>query len=241
MNNDLQHEASAFVSVCDVSKRFGNHDVLRGVSLSLFTGQVLGLIGPNGAGKTTLLECLSGVQPADRCDVRWDKAKATSTRDLMFYLPEAAIPYPENLVKETLSFFQTAFRRTGDYLGHVVAELSIDVVRRQRVGELSKGWRRRLLLAIGLLSTQPVLLLDEPFDGLDLRQTREAMNILRRVAASGRALLLSVHSLTDAERACDRFVLLNSGQVVGEGALASLRAQVGASTATLEDIFLALT
>jgi len=93
------------------------------------------------------------------------------------------------------------------------------------VGALSKGYRRRLLLAVGLLAPQPLLAMDEPFDGLDLRQTREVMGLLRRVAEGGRALLLSIHQLTDAERVCDRFVLLAAGRVRGEGTLAELRAE----------------
>jgi ABC-2 type transport system ATP-binding protein len=108
------------------------------------------------------------------------------------------------------------------------------------VGALSKGYRRRLLLALGLLAPQPLLVMDEPFDGLDLRQTREAMALLRRVAEGGRALLLSIHQLTDAERVCDRFVLLAGGRIRGEGTLPELRAAVGLSAGGLEEVFLAL-
>jgi len=101
-------------------------------------------------------------------------------------------------------------------------------------GTLSKGEAKRLDLALGLVVPRPVLLLDEPFDGLDLRQTRQAMELLRRDAAGGRTLVLSIHQLTDAARVCDRFLLLDHGRSVAEGTLEELGGG-------LEEVFLALT
>jgi ABC-2 type transport system ATP-binding protein len=106
---------------------------------------------------------------------------------------------------------------------------------------LSKGYGRRLLLALALLTPHPLLLMDEPFDGFDLRQTRDIMNVLREVAASGRTLVLAIHQLSDAARICDRFVLLADGRVRGVGTLPELRAQAAKPAAALEDVFLALT
>jgi ABC-type multidrug transport system ATPase subunit len=83
--------------------------------------------------------------------------------------------------------------------------------------------------------------MDEPFDGFDLRQTREIMNVLRDVASNGRTLVLAIHQLSDAARVCDRFVLLSEGRVRGVGTLAQLRAQAGKPAAGLEGVFLALT
>lgn len=108
------------------------------------------------------------------------------------------------------------------------------------VSALSKGYQRRLLLALGLLAPQPLLAMDEPFDGLDLRQTREEMALLRQMAQGGRTLLLSIHQLTDAERVCDRFVLLSAGRVRGEGTLPELRTAAGLRAGGLEEVFLAL-
>jgi ABC-2 type transport system ATP-binding protein len=83
--------------------------------------------------------------------------------------------------------------------------------------------------------------MDEPFDGFDLRQTRDIMNVLREVAGSGRTLVLAIHQLGDAARVCDRFVLLAEGRVRGVGTLSEFRAQIGQPAAALEDVFLALT
>jgi ABC-type multidrug transport system ATPase subunit len=98
-----------------------------------------------------------------------------------------------------------------------------------------------VLIALALLTPQPLVLLDEPFDGLDLRQVREIGPLFRRVAATGRALLLSIHQLHDAARVCDRLVLLSDGRVVGEGTLDELRARADRPDGDVEDVFLALT
>ena len=111
----------------------------------------------------------------------------------------------------------------------------------KRIGALSKGYGRRLMLALALLTPQPILLMDEPFDGFDLRQTREIITVLREVADRGRSLVLAIHQLIDAQRVCDRFVLLSDGRVCGVGTLDELRARAKNSSASLEDIFLALT
>ena len=99
------------------------------------------------------------------------------------------------------------------------------------MGTLSKGQRKRALLAIGLLTSQPALLIDEPFDGLDLRQTRDVAATLRAHAAQGRTLFLSIHQIADAARLCDRYILLNNGRVRGEGPVSG----------DLEEVFLAVT
>ena len=113
------------------------------------------------------------------------------------------------------------------------------------IGSLSKGQRKRALLAIGLLMPQPLLLADEPFDGLDLRQSRDVAQTLRSYASVGRTMFLSIHQIKDAARVCDRFILLSGGSILGEGTLdelASLAATRGApATGDLEEVFLALT
>jgi len=123
----------------------------------------------------------------------------------------------------------------------IVAAVGLGPVLVKRVQSLSKGYNHRLIIALGLITPHPILLMDEPFDGFDLRQTRDMMAVLRRTAAGGRTLLLSIHQLRDAEAVCDRFVLLADGRICGIGTLEELRARTGRPTANLEDIFLALT
>jgi ABC-2 type transport system ATP-binding protein len=231
------------LKVQDISRRFGNVFALRDVTFRVREGEVLGLIGPNGAGKTTLLEILSGLLAADRGSVFWESSPLlpSGRKQVLFYVPESITPYPDQPTITVLRLFTHLFGQTNDELARTVADLSLSSVLATRVGALSKGYRKRLLLAVGLLAPQPLIVIDEPFDGLDLRQTREVMRVLRQRVADGRTMLLSIHQLTDAERLCDRFVLLSDGAVRGEGNLEELRQRAGVGQAGLEEVFLALT
>src|SRR5262249_3455043 len=111
-----------------------------------------------------------------------------------------------------------------------IEQLGLKRLLHQSLGTLSKGQPKRVLLAIGLMTPHPVLLADEPFDGLDLRQTCEVASMLRAHAAKGRTLFLSIHQISDAARVCDRFVLLSAGRVCGEGTLEQVSTLVAART-----------
>ena len=124
---------------------------------------------------------------------------------------------------------------------YLTRTLKLESLLKARVGSLSKGELKRTLLALGLLTPHPLLLLDEPFDGLDFRQARDVMALLRTYPAKGRTLFLSIHQLADASRVCDRLVLLNKGQVAGEGTLDELQKRAGLTEGGLEEVFLALT
>ena len=235
--------STVLVTVHRIGKVFGDQQVLADVSFEIVSGEILGLIGPNGAGKTTLLECIAGLLSADTGEVRWRGSPLPPARrkEQLFYVPEAILPYPDQRTAEVLTFFRQAYRQPPSRLEHLVGALGLEPVLAKPVGALSKGYRRRFLLALGLLAPRPVLLMDEPFDGFDLRQTREVMNLLRNEAVDGRTLVLSIHQLGDAQRICDRLVLLSGGRVRGAGTLAELTAAAGLPIRTdLEEVFLAL-
>ena len=228
------------VKVEGVTKRFKDRRVLDDVSFSVRQGEVLGLIGPNGAGKTTLFECLSGLLAANGGTIKskGQTLPPSHRRRTLFYLPDAIVPWAEQTVRWVLSFFEKLYGRAHAELSE---PLRLNEVMNSRIGSLSKGELKRTLLALGLLTPHPLLLLDEPFDGLDLRQTRDVMTLLRNHAATGRTLMLSIHQLVDAGRVCDRLVLLSAGRVVGEGTIDELRARANVADGGVEEIFLALT
>jgi ABC-2 type transport system ATP-binding protein len=227
----------------NLAKRYGEEAAIAGVTFSAAPGEVLGIVGPNGAGKTTLLEAIAGLVAADSGDVFWrGNALAPSRRKAaMFYLPDGVRPYQDRFTIEILKFFASVYRRSAADVASTIASLELQPVLRKRVSALSKGYNRRLLLAIGLLTPQQVLLLDEPFDGFDLRQTRNIIDVVRKAAGDGRTFILAIHQLADAARVCDRFILLAGGQVRGIGSLRELRMQTGVAQGSLEEIFLALT
>src|SRR4029077_3969603 len=150
--------------------------------------------------------------------------------------------YPDQRTLEVLKFFREAYCQPVSRLEQLGRALGLEPVLAKPVGALSKGYRRRFLLTLGLLAPRPVLLMDEPFDGFDLRQTREVMSLLRQEAVVGRTLVLSIHQLADARRICDRLVLLSDGRVMEVGTLAELAAAAGLPIGSdLEEVFLALT
>jgi ABC-2 type transport system ATP-binding protein len=163
----------------------------------------------------------------------------------LFYLPDAIAPWPAQPVGWALDFVGGFFGAAADRRDAVVAALNLEALLDRRIGTLSKGQRKRAILAIGFLAPQPILLVDEPFDGLDLRQTRDIAAAIRAHAASGRTIVLSIHQIADAARVCDRFVLLSAGHVRGEGTLDELALVASSRSARvnegLEEVFLALT
>ncbi len=229
--------------VAGVTKYFNRRCVLDHVSFSVRECEVLGLIGPNGAGKTTLFECLAGLMPADAGTMQSGHQilPPAHRKETLFYLPDAILPWAEQTVSWALHFFGKLYQPTKTEVSDLIRPLRLDEIMQARLSSLSKGERKRLLLALGLLTPQRLLLLDEPFDGLDLRQTRDVMTLLKSQLASGRTLMLSIHQLVDAGRVCDRLVMLSAGKVVGEGSIDELRAQANLSEGGVEEIFLALT
>jgi ABC-2 type transport system ATP-binding protein len=246
------------LQISNLTKRYGDFTALSGVSFSIRSGEVLGLIGPNGSGKTTLFECLGGVLPADAGRVACDGRALTAAERtaMLFYLPDGIAPWPAQKVRWALDFTLGFWAggvgpptanggvRAATPRDEVVKQFDLEPLLDSPIGTLSKGQRKRALLAIGLLMPHPVLLADEPFDGLDLRQSRDVARMLRAHAAGGRTMLLSIHQITDAARVCDRFVLLSGGRVRGEGTfdeLSAVAASRGAPSVDLEEVFLALT
>jgi ABC-2 type transport system ATP-binding protein len=243
LSSPVEEQAQILLQVTTLTKRYVGQVALADIAFTVRAGEILGLIGPNGAGKTTLLEALAGVLPADSAELSWCGAPLPPARrrDVLFYLPDGLRPYHEQPVARVLAFFAGVYQRSTAHMADVVAAVGLAPVLAKRVQALSKGYSRRLMLAVGLLTPQPLLLMDEPFDGFDLRQTREIMGVLRQCAAVGRTLVLAIHQLVDAERVCDGFVLLADGRVRGAGTLGELRTRTQLPAGTLEEVFLALT
>jgi ABC-2 type transport system ATP-binding protein len=247
MDSTLGTSPFARLSVSGFSKKYGRIAALENVSFSVRPGEILGLIGPNGAGKTTLFECMSGLTPpASGVLLRDDRPMSSAERGrLIFYLPDAIAPWADQPLGWVLNFGVHVFGGSPAVLRDVVDRLELSALVKTPVGALSKGQRKRALLAFGLNTPQPILLVDEPFEGLDLRQTREVAHLLRHYASTGRTLVLSIHQISDAAKICDRFVLLSAGVVCAEGTREELSAYAGQRGLTgpsdFEEVFLALT
>jgi len=211
---------SVVLRVSRLSARRGRREILRDISFSVLDHEILGVIGPNGAGKTTLFECVAGVLP---------RTSGTIDGEPLFYVPDAIRPWPDQTVRWTLELNARMFGVRFD--ASLLDALDLTQLLDQTTASLSKGEAKRLDIALGLSVPRPILFLDEPFDGLDFRQTRHAIDVLKN---AGRTLVLSIHQLSDAARVCDRFLLLDNGRVVGDGTLDDLGGN-------LEEAFLART
>jgi ABC-2 type transport system ATP-binding protein len=235
--------STALLQVASLTKFYGEQPALEDVGFSAQAGEILGLIGPNGAGKTTLLEAIAGLLPVASGEIRFrnQPLPVRRRREIVFYLPDGIRPYADQSAEQALAFFAGVYRRSPDEVSEIISTVGLRPLLAKRIHTLSKGYNRRLIIALGFLTPHPILLMDEPFDGFDLRQSRDMIDVLRRVASGGRTLILSIHQLRDAEEVCDRLALLAGGRMRGFGSLEELRGRANRPGGNLEDIFLALT
>ncbi len=243
MDKNNQRQTRYLLRTVGISKRFGAYQALSDVSFDIVPGEILGLIGPNGSGKTTLLECITGLLPLESGQIEWQGKPLTlnKRKQLLWYQPDDILPFAEQPIKHTLSFFQQIHDASDQDLEKLTDRLELASMLHKPLKALSKGYRRRMLLALALLSSQPLLMLDEPFDGFDLRQSLAVMDLLRDYK-TGRTMILSIHQLSEAEKICDRFLLLDHGKLLAIGTLNELRSKTSLPpNATLEEVFLAIT
>jgi ABC-2 type transport system ATP-binding protein len=235
------------IDVKALVKTYGSKRAVDGVSFSVKRGEILGFLGPNGAGKSTTMKMITGfVRPdsgtalVDGIDVLKDPV---AVKRKLGYLPENAPAYPEMTVEEFLGFIAEVrgFRDAAARRAHVDRAVTLThlvTVRRQTIDTLSKGYKQRVGFAQALLHDPPVLILDEPTDGLDPNQKNEVRHLIRNMAAE-KAVVLSTHILEEVEAICTRVIIISRGKLVADESPAKLLArQPGAR---MDEIFRSLT
>ena len=224
----------------DVTKRYGQVQALRGVSFALPPGTVTGLVGVNGSGKSTLLKLAAGFLRPTGGEVRiLGRTPGGPTKHQVAFVPEVDPLFAWMTVAETVRFARAFFP---DWDADQAAELRdiLELPEGRRVGALSKGMRTRLRLLLALARSAPVVLLDEPFSGIDPPSRRRiSQGILTACRRSGRTVLLSTHDLKDAEPLFDRLLVLAEGRLVLEGDAEDLRERHGKSIEELVEEVLA--
>ena len=234
------------IEVKGLVKVYGTKRAVDGVSFTVKRGEILGFLGPNGAGKSTTMKLITGfVSPnagtaiVDGHDVTQEPV---AVKRKVGYLPENAPAYPEMTVEEFLTFIAETRGFRGVARAAAVdraAELThLTPVRRQTFETLSKGYKQRVGLAQALLHDPPVLILDEPTDGLDPNQKNEVRALIKNMATE-KAVVLSTHILEEVEAICTRVIIISAGKIVVDETPAQLQArQPGAR---LDEIFRTLT
>jgi ABC-2 type transport system ATP-binding protein len=212
-----------------LKKNFGNRTAVDGISFSVQPGEVLGFLGPNGAGKTTTMRMLAGfIAPtAGRAEIcGFDIGEQpVAAKQKIGYLPEGAPTYGEMTPRDFLRFIgevrgikATDFQRR---LGEVVERLQLGDVLQQPIETLSKGFRRRVGLAQAILHDPPVLILDEPTDGLDPNQKHEVRELIQSMAP-GKVIVISTHILEEVDAVCTRAIIITNGRIVADEEPAAL-------------------
>jgi ABC-2 type transport system ATP-binding protein len=209
------------VFVDNIVKDYGDLRAVDGVSFEVKKGDILGFLGPNGAGKSTTMKMIAGyLSPTAGTasvagfDVQKDPMEA---KRRIGYLPESSPAYPEMTVVEFLTYVaETRGYRTQDEihdrLANVIIKCHLQTVQNQAIETLSKGYRQRVGVAQAILHDPPVLILDEPTDGLDPNQKHEVRNLIKAMAEE-KAIILSTHILEEVEAICNRIIVIDQGKV----------------------------
>lgn len=224
-------QAPGLLEVHDITKRFGDREALRGVSLAAAPGEIVAIIGPNGAGKTTLLSIIAGIQRPDSGTLNLPPGEVG-------WVPQQAALYGKLTVAENLRLFARLERRSDveEAVERMLRQTGLAERAGDQVGTLSGGNRQRVNIAIGLLSEPAALLLDEPTAALDPRQRERLWGFIGGLAGTGTAVLFSTHNVAEAERNAHRVVVLADGELLFSGSAQELEGLVG-SDADFESAF----
>ncbi|WP_435742809.1 ABC transporter ATP-binding protein [Nocardioides sp. SYSU DS0663] len=216
----------------------GGRPVLDGLDLEIGSG-VTGLLGPSGCGKSTLLRATVGVQrtAGGTVEVLGHPAGSRPLRHRVGYVTQAASVYDDLTVAENLRFFARVLDVGPDAVGRAVDAVDLGAFRDAVVGRLSGGQRSRASLAVALLRSPELLVLDEPTVGLDPVLRRDLWELFHRLAAEGAAVLVSSHVMDEAER-CDRLLLMREGRIIADDSPGGVKQRAGAPD--VESAFLAL-
>lgn len=219
--------------------RRGRREVLRGLDFTVPAGTVTGLIGPSGCGKTTLMRCLVGVQivAAGSVTVLGEPAGSPGLRRRIGYATQEPSVYADLTVAESLRYFGAVLGAPGSDVARVIDDVGLRDHRDDLVGNLSGGEFARASLAVALLGSPELLVLDEPTVGLDPVLRDELWTLFRRLAEAGVTLVVSSHVMDEAAR-CQRLLLMRDGLLLADGTPGELRQRTGAGD--VEGAFLEL-
>jgi ABC-2 type transport system ATP-binding protein len=220
------------LAVKHLQKTFGLIHAVRDVSFQVAQGEVLGFLGPNGAGKTTTMRMITGFLPPTAGtaivmghDISREPIPA---KKLIGYLPENAPVYADMTVWNYLGFIAEIRGFTGrvraERVRQTIATCRLDTVTHQAIGTLSKGYKQRVCFAQALLHDPPLLIMDEPTDGLDPNQKHIVRTMIRDMAAR-KAIVISTHILEEVEAVCTRVIIIRDGSIVANASPAELKAK----------------
>ena len=217
----------------NLTKNYKNIKALDGVSVFVNEGELYGLLGVNGAGKTTLIKILTGLTKCDEGEVNilgLDLSKIDEIKKIIDISPQETSIALNLTVKENLIFFAKLYEMEDkEYLNRIIHSFGLEEVINRKAKTLSGGWKRRLSIAIGLISRPKILFLDEPTLGLDVISRRELWKIISSLKGK-MTIILTSHYLEEIESLCDRVALMSKGKVLEEGTIEEIKYKVNESS-----------
>ena len=237
------------LEVKNLKKCFGDFQAVKGVSFTVKEGEVLGFLGPNGAGKSTTMRMITGfLPPTDGTAVVCGKdivANPVQAKENLGYLPESAPSYKAMTVKDYLLFVAEIRGFSGKVAEQKVAavlkEAKLEERASQTIETLSKGYRQRTAFAAAIIHDPKVLIMDEPTDGLDPNQKFTVRQMIKDMAARGKAIIISTHILEEVDAVCNKAIVIADGEVKFEGSPDELRAKDPSGKNRLDEAFRHLT
>ena len=237
------------IETCGLSKVFGPVEALTDLNLRIMPGEIYGLLGPNGAGKTTAIKTILGLLEPTEGWIKvlgLDPAKnPVEVKSRIGYVAENPIVY-DSLSPRDFFEFVASIRKidqafANDMLTHLADAFDMEQYYDSPIATLSLGMKQKVALIASLMHQPPVLLLDEPLNGLDAKSARIVKDLVSFHAQKGGAVLFSTHIMEVAEQICTRIGIMYQGKVIAEGTLDQLRAKTEGKGGTLEEVFLKLT
>lgn len=228
------------LTISNLVKKYNDLTVLKSLNFELTDNEIVGLCGPNGAGKTTLLRIIANLLTADQGTVKSDQ----KLKGRVALVPEYPDLFPLLTVAEHFKFMSMAldianFQKQQDYLLEL---FQLQDKKDAFIGELSKGMRQKVMIALNLIRETDVLLLDEPFSGLDPRSIYNLREIIKELKATGRIILIASHNLESIEKLAQRILIMSGGLIIKDAGIDDLFAEIKAKNyLSLEELFLEVT
>ncbi len=235
------------ISVKNLRKNYGSKEVLKGINLTIYPGQVIGYIGPNGAGKSTTVKILCGLISDYDGDVYIKgmnlKEDALKVKSIIGYVPELAELYDVLTPMEFLLFMAQLYNLPDtiaeERIIKMLTAFSLEENIHQRMDTFSKGMKQKVLISSGLLHNPDIIILDEPLSGLDANSVIIIKELISKLAKDGKTIFYCSHMMDVVEKVSDRIILINDGVVIADGSFEELKEQQG--NLSLERMFANMT